>query len=227
MSLTPAMTLFDVAAACRPGSAEDGAAAAARAILLAGLTGSIGIDLPTCRATACRRPRRAVDAILPPPLRAQRGQRFIGFLRSSAGDAALPSRAASRRSGGRRRARPAAQGRKARRPVDLHAAPSVVRGDRGEAGLAGGAGAATGARLPCLPGRSSHIAGHSSAAKTETCALCGKPARAAHRPFCSQLPRPRPLNWLGKRLPRPRPARRDPTSRARFGAEQNGLDSER
>ena len=34
--------------------------------------------------------------------------------------------------------------------------------------------------------------------KTETCPLCGKPADAAHKPFCSQGCRDRDLiNWLG------------------------------
>ena len=69
MSLTPAMTLFDVDGALPPaGLAIAGAAAAGRAIRRFGLGGSIGIDLPTLPARAERQAAAAaLDAVLPPP----------------------------------------------------------------------------------------------------------------------------------------------------------------
>ncbi len=69
MSLTPAMTLFDVDGALPPAElAVAGAAAAGRAILRLGIGGSIGIDLPTLPAKAERQAAAAaLDAILPPP----------------------------------------------------------------------------------------------------------------------------------------------------------------
>ena len=67
MSVTPAMTLFDVDGSLPPAAlAEAGAAAAARAILRFGITGSIGSTCQPCRATSAR-PAAAVDAILPQP----------------------------------------------------------------------------------------------------------------------------------------------------------------
>ncbi len=69
MSLTPAMTLFDVDGSLPPaGLASAGAAAAARAIRRFGLGGSIGIDLPTLPGRAGRQAAAAAfDALLPPP----------------------------------------------------------------------------------------------------------------------------------------------------------------
>lgn len=69
MSLTPAMTLFDVDGALPLADlAEAGAAAAARAIRRLGIGGSIGIDLPTLPDKAARqRAAAAVDALLPQP----------------------------------------------------------------------------------------------------------------------------------------------------------------
>ena len=64
----------------------------------------------------------------------------------------------------------------------------------------------------------------SRAATPDSCPLCGKPADAAHKPFCSQGCRDRDLlNWLGDgyRMPGP-PA--DPDA-AEPG--DDGLDSER
>jgi endogenous inhibitor of DNA gyrase (YacG/DUF329 family) len=64
----------------------------------------------------------------------------------------------------------------------------------------------------------------SRAARSESCPLCGKPAQAAHKPFCSQGCRDRDLlNWLddGYRVPGP-PA--DPDA---AGSSDDGLDSER
>lgn len=69
MSLTPAMTLFDVDGTLLPADLmETGADAAARAIRRLGIGGSIGIDLPTVPDKAARqRAAAAVDAILPQP----------------------------------------------------------------------------------------------------------------------------------------------------------------
>ena len=69
MSLTPAMTLFDVDGSLPPAElARAGAATAAQAIRRFGLGGSIGIDLPTVPDRAARQAAAAeVDARLPPP----------------------------------------------------------------------------------------------------------------------------------------------------------------
>jgi len=69
MSLTPAMTLFDVDGSLPAAElARSGAAAAARAIRRFGLGGSIGIDLPTVPDRSSRQAAAAeVDAVLPPP----------------------------------------------------------------------------------------------------------------------------------------------------------------
>lgn len=69
MSLTPAMTLFDVDGPLPPAELmEKGAAAAARAIRRFGIGGSIGIDLPTVGDKVARQhAAAAVDAILPQP----------------------------------------------------------------------------------------------------------------------------------------------------------------
>jgi ribonuclease G len=69
MSLTPAMTLFDVDGSLPAAElAIAGAAAAARAIRRFGIGGSIGIDLPTLASKAERNAAAAaVDALLPQP----------------------------------------------------------------------------------------------------------------------------------------------------------------
>lgn len=69
MSLTPAMTLFDVDGSLPPAElAVAGAAAAARAIRRFGIGGSIGLDLPTLASKAERAAAAAaVDALLPQP----------------------------------------------------------------------------------------------------------------------------------------------------------------
>jgi endogenous inhibitor of DNA gyrase (YacG/DUF329 family) len=64
----------------------------------------------------------------------------------------------------------------------------------------------------------------SRAANPDTCPLCGKPASAAHKPFCGQGCRDRDLlKWLGEgyRVPGP-PA--DPEAAI---ASEDGLDSDR
>lgn len=69
MSLTPAMTLFDVDGVLEPAAlAVAGAAAAGRAIRRFGIGGSIGIDLPTLPGRAERQAAAAaLDAVLPQP----------------------------------------------------------------------------------------------------------------------------------------------------------------
>lgn len=69
MSLTPAMTLFDVDGALPPAQlAVAGAAAAGRAIRRLGIGGSIGIDLPTLGPREERQAAAAaLDAVLPKP----------------------------------------------------------------------------------------------------------------------------------------------------------------
>lgn len=69
MSLTPAMTLFDVDGALAPAElARVGAGAAGRAIRRFGISGSIGIDLPTLTSKADRQAAAAaLDAALPQP----------------------------------------------------------------------------------------------------------------------------------------------------------------
>lgn len=69
LSLTPAMTVFDVDGFLPvPELSLAGAAAAARAIRRHGIGGSIGIDLPTVRSKVDRiRAAEAFDAVLPQP----------------------------------------------------------------------------------------------------------------------------------------------------------------
>jgi hypothetical protein len=69
MSLTPAMTLFDVDGALAPPAlAVAGAQAAGRAIRRFGIGGSIGIDLPTLTSKRDRQAAAAaLDAVLPQP----------------------------------------------------------------------------------------------------------------------------------------------------------------
>lgn len=69
MSLTPAMTLFDVDGMLDPPSlAVAGAAAAGRAIRRLGIGGSIGVDLPTLSSKEARQAAAAaLDLVLPQP----------------------------------------------------------------------------------------------------------------------------------------------------------------
>ncbi|MFN3389994.1 MAG: ribonuclease, partial [Allosphingosinicella sp.] len=69
MSLTPAMTLFDVDGMLEPAAlAMAGARAAGQAIRRFGIGGSIGIDLPTLSSKADRlKAAEALDAVLPQP----------------------------------------------------------------------------------------------------------------------------------------------------------------
>ena len=127
MSLTPAMILFDVDGGLVPADlAVAGARAAARAILRLGLTGSIGIDLPTLPRDQRQAAAQAIDALLPQPFERSAVNGF-GFLqivrrrvRSSIPEIvrADPASAAAR-----------ALLRRAARctgAVTLHAAPGVI-----------------------------------------------------------------------------------------------------
>lgn len=85
LSLTPAMALIDVDGSLpRADLAAAGAAAAARAIRRLGITGSIGIDLPTLDSKAARQAAAAaIDAYLPQPFErtAVNGFGFIQIVR--------------------------------------------------------------------------------------------------------------------------------------------------
>jgi hypothetical protein len=127
MSLTPAMTLFDVDGGLPAVAlAEAGAAAAARAIRRLAIAGSIGIDLPTLPRDRRQAAAAVIDALLPQPFErtavngfgllqiVRRRERpsipeiVQGDLPASAARALL--RRAERRTG----------------PVTLHAAPTVI-----------------------------------------------------------------------------------------------------
>ncbi len=85
ISLTPAMTLIDVDGHLPPEQlALAGAEAAARALRRHGITGSIGIDLPTIGGKAARQAvAEAVDVILPQPFErtAVNGFGFVQIVR--------------------------------------------------------------------------------------------------------------------------------------------------
>lgn len=85
MSLTPAMTLFDVDGTLAPEAlAVAGASAAGRAIRAFGIAGSIGIDLPTVGDRTVRlAAANALDAALPQPVErtAVNGFGFIQVVR--------------------------------------------------------------------------------------------------------------------------------------------------
>jgi ribonuclease G len=128
MSVTPAMTLFDVDGGLAPAElAAAGAAAAARAILRFGISGSIGIDLPTIPSRDRRQAAAdLVDSILPQPFErtAVNGFGFLQIVRRRerpslpelllADPAAAAARALLRRAG------------RATGAVTLHAHPKVI-----------------------------------------------------------------------------------------------------
>lgn len=127
MSLTPAMTLFDVDGALPPEAlAEAGARAAAMAIRRFGITGSIGIDLPTLPKGRRQAAAGIVDALLPQPFErtAVNGFGFLQIIRRRvrpsipeilrADPGAAAARALLRRAG-------RLQGR-----IAIHAAPRVI-----------------------------------------------------------------------------------------------------
>lgn len=81
ISPTPAMTLIDVDGTLPPEElALRGAEAAARAIRRLGITGSIGIDLPTVKGKAARLAQdAAIDALFPKPFE-RTGVNGFGFV---------------------------------------------------------------------------------------------------------------------------------------------------
>ena len=128
MSLTPAMTLFDVDGTLPPARlAEAGAAAAAAAIRRLGISGSIGIDLPTLAGRGERQAAAAaLDRLLPQPFErtAVNGFGFLQVVRRrerasipeivQADPAAAAARALLRRA------------QRGSGPLILHAAPAVA-----------------------------------------------------------------------------------------------------
>lgn len=132
MSVTPAMTLFDVDGSLPLAElAIAGATAAARAIRRFGIGGSIGVDLPTVPdRTVRQKAAEAVDAILPQPFErtAVNGFGFLQIVRRrerpslpelfQADPAGAAARALLRR----------AQRAPGHGPLTLHAAPGVIAG---------------------------------------------------------------------------------------------------
>ena len=223
MSLTPAMTLFDVDGSLPPAAlAEAGAAAAARAIRRFGITGSIGIDLPTLPRGPETGGRAALDAILPQPFErtAVNGFGFLQIVRRRERPSmpellqADPAGAAAR-----------ALLRRAERltgAVTLHAAPAVIAGSRKNGSRR--SLAASAAPSPCGRSRGSPYRRAMSKAAPDSCPLCGKPAeRSAQAVLQPGLPRPRPAELARRGLSRARPARRSGPAAGR----EDGLDSER
>jgi hypothetical protein len=141
MSLTPAMTLFDVDGTLPPGElAMAGAEAAGRAIRRLGINGAIGIDLPTLPSRADRQAAAAaLDAVLPQPFE-RTGVNGFGFLQvvRRRERASLPETLQADRIGAaarallRRAERSAGAGERI-----LHAAPALIaRIEENEAWLA-------------------------------------------------------------------------------------------
>ena len=130
MSLTPAMTLFDVDGTLPPAElAVAGAAAAARAIRRFGLGGSIGLDLPTLPGRAERQAAAAaVDAALPPPFErtAVNGFGFLQIVRRRERES-IPEIVQGDPAGAAARALlRLAQRTPGHGPLTLHAAPPVI-----------------------------------------------------------------------------------------------------
>jgi len=128
MSLTPAMTLFDVDGTLAPRDlAIAGAAAAAAAVRRFGIGGSIGIDLPTLSAKADRlAAAEALDAVLPQPFErtAVNGFGFVQVIRRRERPS-LPELLQADPAGAAARALLRRAGRQPG-PVDLVAAPAVI-----------------------------------------------------------------------------------------------------
>ncbi len=127
MSLTPAMILFDVDGSLPAAAlAEAGATAAARAIRRFGLTGSIGIDLPTLPRDRRQAAAAAVDRILPQPFErtAVNGFGFLQIVRRRERPS-LPELIRSDPAGAAARALLRKAGRLTG-PLAIHAAPKVV-----------------------------------------------------------------------------------------------------
>lgn len=138
LSLTPAMTLFDVdgGGLSREALAIAGAAAAARTIRLLDIAGSIGIDLPTVGRDARAAAAAALDAALPQPFErtAVNGFGFLQLVRRRT-RASLPELLAGDRVTAaalallRRAARTSGSGART-----LTAAPAIVARIAGEPG---------------------------------------------------------------------------------------------
>jgi hypothetical protein len=127
MSLTPAMTLFDVDGTLPPAAlAEAGAAAAALAVRRFGITGSIGIDLPTLPRDQRQAPAAIVDAILPRPFErtAVNGFGLLQIVRRRERPS-LPELVQADPAGAAARALLRRTARHSG-PVALHAAPAVI-----------------------------------------------------------------------------------------------------
>jgi hypothetical protein len=127
MSVTPAMTLFDVDGSLpRAALAEAGASAAARAILRFGITGSIGIDLPTLPRDQRQPPAAAVDAILPQPFErtAVNGFGLLQIVRRRERPS-LPELLRADPAGAAARAL-LRRAERHKGPVTLHAAPALI-----------------------------------------------------------------------------------------------------
>jgi ribonuclease G len=127
MSLTPAMTLFDVDGSLPPAAlAEAGAAAAARAIRRFGITGSIGIDLPTLPRDQRQAAAAIVDRVLPQPFErtAVNGFGLLQIVRRRERPS-LPELIQADPAGAAARALLRRAERHAG-PVTLHAAPAVI-----------------------------------------------------------------------------------------------------
>ena len=127
MSLTPAMTLFDVDGSLPPERlAEAGAAASVEAIRRFGLAGSIGIDLPTLPRDRRQAAAAIVDLMLPQPFErsAVNGFGFLQIVRRRRRPS-IPEIVQADPAGAAARALLRKAGRLAG-PVTLHAAPAVV-----------------------------------------------------------------------------------------------------
>lgn len=136
MSLTPAMTLFDVDGVLSPDAlATAGAAAAGRAIRRLDVAGSIGIDLPTTPDRAARlAAAAALDAALPPPFErtAVNGFGFLQIIRPQQ-RASLPQMIAADPVGAAARALlRAAERARGAGPRTVSAHPAVIAGLQAE-----------------------------------------------------------------------------------------------